>query len=226
MLQLKKQDRQGARTPADIERRYDFDKRFNYIEASLEKTLGYNDNGEIISIINAAANQITITSDNFRLLADGHIWAKSAFIAGEIEALSGIVGGWDISEERIYKETDKSIVSLYSPQSDSEGFFVVERVEDGAVTDTPLLIRANGDIFTRGIVESSDALGIRTTRIDKGTIFIDGEWGENDMTEGVKTIPLMQFTDPYGNICELYVTGTEDEAFGFYPSEVKLRRVM
>ena len=66
---MSKQDRQGARTPADIERKYYFEKRFAEvmgvaldaqksveetrakIDAELSLKLGYDDAGKIISMI-------------------------------------------------------------------------------------------------------------------------------------------------------------------------------
>lgn len=104
---INKQDRQGARTPADLERKYNFEKNFaeimgvaldaqksveesqEKINAELSLKLGKDDNDQIVSMLNASAdtvslksNRLEIQSDNFTLSADGHITAAAGNIGG------------------------------------------------------------------------------------------------------------------------------------------------
>ena len=95
---MSKQDRQGARTPADLEQKYQFGKTFAEIlgvaldaqksveeadaalKAELSLKLGYDENDKVISMINAASdvirlrsNRLIIESDKFSLDEDGTV---------------------------------------------------------------------------------------------------------------------------------------------------------
>jgi hypothetical protein len=95
---MSKQDRQGARTPADLEQKYQFGKTFAEIlgvaldaqksveeseallSAELSLKLGRNEYDEVVSMLNASASVITLTSnrlviesDKFSLSEDGTV---------------------------------------------------------------------------------------------------------------------------------------------------------
>jgi hypothetical protein len=95
---MSKQDRQGARTPADLEQKYQFGKTFAEIlgvaldaqksveeseallSAELSLKLGRNEYDEVVSMLNASAHVITLTSnrlviesDKFSLSEDGTV---------------------------------------------------------------------------------------------------------------------------------------------------------
>ena len=71
------------------------------VEASLELKVGKNENNQIVSMLNAAANDINITgnriaivSDDFELTKEGAITAKSGYIAGfTIDDNKGLYNG-------------------------------------------------------------------------------------------------------------------------------------
>lgn len=55
------------------------------VAAKFELTIGKNDKDQVVSMINAVANQVTITSDNFKLTADGTITATAGTIGGNLK---------------------------------------------------------------------------------------------------------------------------------------------
>ena len=202
---MSKMDRQGARTVADLERRYNFGKSFSEVlgiandaqthayqaeEAveKLERTVselsifvldeetGLNakleaklDKDKLVSQFNLAANEITITSDNFTLTADG-----------TIKASKGLIGKWNITDSGISKITDSYFVQLKAPGSDTDLVLGVLPMGDDGLPemDATLGVFANGDIQTRGQIYCSNASGSRYTNIQAGTMIVNGEYLE------------------------------------------------
>lgn len=103
MNTVSKQDGVYPRTPSALAQQYDFGKVFDEItgikltvaeqeammEAELSLKLGYDDNDQIVSMLNASANiitirgnRLTIESDHFELTADGTIHATAGEIGG------------------------------------------------------------------------------------------------------------------------------------------------
>lgn len=118
---MNKQDLQGSRTPADLERKYNWGKSFSevmgvlidvqrhveesdaLIEAELSLKIGRDENDQIVSMLNASANiiniksnRLKIVSDYFKLAVDGTITATNANITGTVTANAGKIGGCDI----------------------------------------------------------------------------------------------------------------------------------
>lgn len=128
-----KQDRQGARTPADLSRRFaevmgialdtqraveDSKKK---IDAELSLKLGYDDSNKIIAMINASAdiislksNRLEIESDNFVLSSDGYLTARGVVIEGDISATSGQIGGCLIQDGTLYLENAVATGAVWS----------------------------------------------------------------------------------------------------------------
>ena len=144
---IPKQDRHGARTPADLERKYQFEKRYKdaakltetvnknadssnqaieqlsqqyaNLSAELGLKLGVDNDGNVVSEINGIAtvikflaNSISIRSDNFELLEDGTVIAKS-----------GKIGDWNIgvpSELAKYYEGTTLYSDTYLSDSSEE----------------------------------------------------------------------------------------------------------
>ena len=65
------------------------------VTAALELKIGTNDSGAVVSLINAVANEITITSDKFTLEANGRITATAGLIGGLIIEDNSISSGVD-----------------------------------------------------------------------------------------------------------------------------------
>lgn len=107
-----KQDRQGARTPADLERKYAFEKSFAEImgvaldaqkhveesealvKAELSLKLGRDENDQIVSMLNASANVITIKGDRVTISSTHFDLDKD----GTIKATAGEIGGCVIKD--------------------------------------------------------------------------------------------------------------------------------
>lgn len=70
--------------------------------------------------INLTSDNITIDSTNFSVTKDGKISAKNADIEGKITSSSGTIGGWDIYENLLRKETvvDNVSYQMYMQASD------------------------------------------------------------------------------------------------------------
>ena len=132
-----KQDRVGARTVQDLERKINPTRIREDIEAKTRlaiesglKQVG----GDIISYINTSADEIILKGDrlevdstNFKLSKDGTMEATNGKFSGEITATMGTIGGCKIVEGvlqtertyaggRKYKTTiDGGIISFESP---------------------------------------------------------------------------------------------------------------
>lgn len=148
-----KQDRTGARTVQDLERKINPTKIREDIEAktklAIESGLKQS-GGEIISYINTSADEIILKGDrlevdstNFKLSKDGTMEATNGKFSGEITATMGTIGGCKIVEGvlqtertyagRKYKTTiDGGIITFNSPQLE----FTVDGVE---YIDTPIM---------------------------------------------------------------------------------------
>ena len=70
----------------------------NAVQAELSLKIGRDENDQIVSMLNASAdeinitsNRLSITSDNFTLTPDGHI-----------TAIAGSIGGFDIAKDKLY----------------------------------------------------------------------------------------------------------------------------
>lgn len=164
---MSKMDGMASRTPADIERRYNFGKSFaeilgiandaqthaykaeeeikelNWLISDSETGLFAQlnaklDTDRLVSQFNMAANEITITSDGFNLAADGTITSKR-----------GKIGGWDISEASIFKNTVTSAVKLVAPTSANDYALTIASLTNGVITDMPFYLQANGRLFSK-----------------------------------------------------------------------------
>lgn len=88
-----KQDRVGARTVQDLERRINPTKIRDDIEAKTKLVIqsGLKEAGEdVLSYINVSSNVLSIKSDNFNLTKEG-----------VVEAKAGIIGGCKIVDEKL-----------------------------------------------------------------------------------------------------------------------------
>lgn len=232
-----KQDSVYPRTAAQLERQYNFGKSFAEVRgvALDAQTHAYNaeksvkewsqrveselgdvyaelvmrvetdENDNLIGKLHIGANQLTINTDNFTLDEDGNVE-----IEGVIRAKSGgMLGLWDISEESIFKYTDNHIFKISAPTADDADVITVATRTSTTITGTPLSIKANGNIFTKGIIESANEAYTRYTTIDKGIISISGDWkATHDIY--VRML-LMKFLALDGVTYGLYANGYRDD---------------
>lgn len=208
----KKQDRTSPRTPADLERRYNFGRSFAELEgialdaqthaykaeeaikqwsqhvesdlgdvyAELDMRVEKDENDNLVGKIHIGANQLTIDTDNFKLDEDGNVELK-----GRISARRGYIGLWDIYDKGIYKNTNSHMVVIDAPEAADDDFITVSTLENYEVTDVTLCIKGNGNIFTRGIIQSSNADASQVTTIENGGITTNaGHIGDWEISEG------------------------------------------
>ena len=222
---LSKQDRQGARTPADLERRHAFGRSFAEVAGiatdarTTAESAKVENADDVVRMINTSAevielksNRLIINSDHFTLTAEG-----------DIEAASGKIAEWDISDKGISKTTETTWVQITPPVLSSDNFISVAIYEDGEVLSTPLSIKANGNIFTKGLIRVSNADDTRVTIIDDGVITIDGPTKQYGDSEQMQKL-LMQFYDN-GLLYGLYAFGYLDEFGAFDPTGVVVDRI-
>lgn len=149
---MSKQDRQGARTVAELNRRYDvkkaegiandarkaakaaeqtaqgIDTDVEYVKAELALKLGVDKNGNLIGRVHISGNQLTVATDNFKLDADGNVE-----IRGVITAIEGAFGNAHItSEGRLPNDVGY------------EGFYIGEEGED----NTTFFGKSNSEVYT------------------------------------------------------------------------------
>jgi hypothetical protein len=145
---MSKQDRQGARTVEQLNRRYDVKQAMGVasnaqkaavaaeqtaksidkdVEAKIALKLGTDENGNLIGQVHIGANQLTIATDNFTLDKDGNVQ-----ITGVIKAIEGAFG-----KARITTEGNAFGV-------DYEGFYVGEEGED----NTTFFGKSNNATYT------------------------------------------------------------------------------
>ena len=225
MSTLSKQDRQASRTPTDLERRHAFGKSFAEVsglasdarrradEASVENA------EDVINIINTSAevielksNRLVVSSDHFSLTAEG-----------DITATSGKFAGWYLSETGISKLTDTTMVQITSPEDSETDFITVAEIEGDMVLSVPLSIRANGDIYTTGLIKCSNTVGDMNTIIDGGIITVDGPFKPHG-DSGQVSMLLMQFY-AFGGLFGLYAMGYYYDGEGFVPDSVYIGRI-
>lgn len=160
---MNRQDRQGVRTPADLERKYNYGRVFEEIsgiqlsieeqnalvKAELSLKLGYDDKDKIVSMLNASAdiitikgNRLTIESDNFSLDEDG-----------TITATAGVIGGCTIKDGVLQIKAINIVDQLTADQIDTQVFD--ERVSE---VETSLSI-VSGQIESKVEQTDFDALG-------------------------------------------------------------------
>lgn len=172
--------------------------------AELEMKIGRDENNQIVSMINASADEINLKSNRFSLESDNTTITKDGKITtGELNANGGEIGGWEISENGISKETE-----AYVPPIDKHA----ERIKQYLINEVELsdaelqYYDVNGD----GIVNIKDALRIR--RYNRGEIeYKDAENAmESSLTitfnpkDGTKTLKF-ESINPIGELIEAYI---------------------
>jgi hypothetical protein len=152
-----KQDRTSPRTPADLERRYNFGKSFAELRgiatdarthATKAEELALKVQQQILDIdvvkeLNVSAGTIILKSQGLSIESNGFSLSADK----GIKTSRGNIGRWDISEEGISKFTKSSYVNMTAPEAEDGNVITVAKIEDGVVTATPFLLKANGEVF-------------------------------------------------------------------------------
>lgn len=103
----------------------DIDGKVQAVEGNLDLYIKKKDTGEVVSAFNLATNQVTITSDNFKLTADGKIECKDALITGgkmdivrELPSdlsIDTILENYGVTLEDKYQNISSNFTSKLSP---------------------------------------------------------------------------------------------------------------
>lgn len=174
-----KQDRQGARTPADLERKYNFDQSFaeimgvaldaqksvedsqKKIDAELSLKLGRDDNDQIVAMLNASANVISIKSNRLEIQSDHFTLTKDGYIT----AAAGNIGGCIINNG-VLEIANANANNIVAHDVDISGKITSEEGYLGKIAIT-------GEGLTCGDTFLSDG-GIRTSNGSDTTLIAGG----------------------------------------------------
>ena len=107
------------------------------IKAELELKVSTDDNDQIISMINASADVITLNSN--RLIINSSNFVLDA--EGNITATGGTIGGWTIGEDELSITSDNYEVFLRDGSNATKDVLVVHDMANGTY---PFYVRANG----------------------------------------------------------------------------------
>lgn len=215
-----KMDGYSSRTPADIERRFNFGKSFSEVMGVAKDAQNHALKAEevaksveakvleinVVKDLNASADIITLNSN--RLVVNSDKFSLSA--NGVITATEGKIAKWDISNKGISKIVGNVWVKIDAPETEADDFIAVATMTDGVVTTVPLNIKANGDVLSKGIFQSTNHNNSRSTIIDSGTITIDGEWYAYNEGFYFKML-LMKFTALDDIVYGVYASGQWDD---------------
>lgn len=173
-----RQDRQGARTPADLERRYNFGKSFSDIlgiakdaqtHAYAAEEIAKKVEAKVLDI--DVVKELNVSSGTINIKTGGLVIESPDFsLSAErgVRANRGNFGGWDISETDIFKNTDSALVKIHAPQGVNDDVIYIATLENGRLTDVPFILNSQGNIYTRGIIQSSNADYSKVTTISNG----------------------------------------------------------
>ena len=126
-----------------------------FVSSQLELKIGKDDSGQLVSMINAVANKITITSDYFTLEADGRVTATAGkigqLIFEENSISSGVDGLTFLANGKILANTVEISDTLSS------------KVLSGRTTNSAKLYMEEKDVSTETVT-----LSIDTEIVDEG----------------------------------------------------------
>ena len=125
----------------------------NSLSASISLKIDKTDNNQIISMINASANRITltagrlvITSGNFKLDASGNVTCTNGNFTGTVNASSGTIGGFTISSTAITANYGNYQAMIANMSNASRDFLVVRTGTSGNY-DYPFYVHGDGYMY-------------------------------------------------------------------------------
>ncbi len=137
------------------------DKTFD-IEAKLELKIGKNDNDQIVSMINASANEISLKSNRLTIESTNFKLTKE----GVITATAGTIGGFTIGKDELYSKHVGTYTFKQADLTKLQNYFM----GSGTLTDSEkALYDVNGD----GKVDNVDYIRIRKA-INSGNPTMNG----------------------------------------------------
>lgn len=192
-----KMDGMASRTPADLERKYNFGRNFSEVlgialdaqthaeeAAKTVQEWSQRVEGDFSDIYAELSMRVEKDSDG-NLVGSLNIGANqltidtdnffldldgNVEIKGKVTADDGFIGKWNISKNGIVKNNGSTYIEVNAPESEDESFIKIATLVDDEVTDIPFTIMANGDIDTRGKIYSHNEDHTSTTTITNGRI--------------------------------------------------------
>ena len=179
------------------------------VKAQLEVKVDKNDNDQIVAMINASADEINLKANRFSLESDNTSISKD----GVFKTVSGEIGGWDITEDGISKETE-----AYVPPTNAHGDKIREYLSGQVTLDDAELLYfdINGD----GVVDLKDAYLVRSiARGEKEYSQCAGAIKSPlriiiDSTDGTETIKFTAI-NPIGEVIESYIGVSQFKTLAF-----------
>lgn len=195
---MRKQDKQGVRTPADLERKYHFGKNMGAAQkaasdatraaeravAAAGNALGRDEYDQIVAMLNRAHTMITrlvVQSGDFSLDAQGNMTVKNIIFNGKnlesriaaIEEMLGISGG-DPGGDDPGGTTPPTTTEIDEGQvtvGDTWLFMDIEYVDEWSVTS-----------ITGGISRSDTDDGIYLTAVSAGVAYVTAQSSDGKTT--------------------------------------------
>lgn len=146
------------------------------ITAQLALKVDKSDNGQIVSMLNASADEINITgnrlvisSDNFALTADGTLTVTNGNFSGKVTAESGAIAGWTITDAKIYAgDADTKTAVMQRPTSTTTYVFAAGGTSHQSYADCPFRVTKDGvlyatDVYLGNTLRMTDSTGTVTT---------------------------------------------------------------
>lgn len=123
------------------------------VTAELSLRVEKDENDNLVGKIHIGADQLTIDTDNFKLLSDG-----TAYFAGEITASSGNIGGWNIINEPDksnhclkYFDSTKNLGTGFQPPNSGTWAISVGHTNPLDWSDGKFRVNHNGSVYCKSI---------------------------------------------------------------------------
>lgn len=204
---VSKQDRVYPRTPSELEQKYNYGKVFEEItgvrltleeqeamvRAELSLKLGYDDNDQIVSMLNASADIITITGNRLTIDSDYFTLAED----GTIHCTAGEIGGCVIRDGL-----------LEVPMANIKGKLTVDHIDTGMFTAKLEEIEGRVVGAEGGISSINTSLDILSGRIESKVERTDFDILDGTVKTAVADIVIVK------DLIESKVSQTDFDALG------------
>ena len=167
----------------------------NTISGNLQLKVDKNDNNQVVSMLNASANEINITGNRIKIQSDNFELGKT----GSITATSGKIGNWNITGNNLYSGSGSNYVRLDANANvgtaiwcgaESSGSAPFRVTKSGALTATNAnitgAITATSGSFSGSLYSSNGTIGGWT--LNNNGLSASGTYG--GYTYSVKLTPL------------------------------------
>lgn len=116
------------------------------LEAELSLKVGRDENNQIVSMLNASANQINIKGDRFVL--DSEHFKVSA--NGRVTATGGTIAGWTITPYRMYAGDEAGgVAAIQIPSDETVHVFAAGGHSHEDYSDSPFRVTKTGALYAR-----------------------------------------------------------------------------